>query len=1041
MGCWGAREMIRFVRKRAWLIGVCGVAAGMAPVAAAAQEEAPSTAESFRIGTSGSVCDAQGVALGASRESVFERRWAILCRDVAQPVGEAFALRAGDNAAARLDAARRQRLACSPDTAVPLEGERAGAALSVRASECRDEAGLPWRSYHYRKGASFYAVEGLSAYDAALRLALRNLIEDRIVPGQLDILAIGAGGGSTVAARRNVIDPATLLGQGYRSNSAGAYVEAAELFQPAESGPAGGLEAGAADAGHRYEMAINRALQLSNLGEFEQAARQFADVAAMGAGDPVRSRLSRNYRAIDALNQGDLPGVTQILDEPVTPLAAGLADEAGGLRIDPATASGLNAAPTGQLAGVAGVEARLSVPERIAIIDGQADQLRATVLRLSGRPDEAEKLLAQAFARAGGVRDGRVLSTIRLNAQILSELALTHEARGRNAEAESALRRALALVESQYPDSASVNNARARLAGFLARHGQHAEARTIYRGIVENAAGNRNALVGMANLIRPYFDLLVAQASADQQALPELFLASQLVERPGAADAMELLARGLAGGDAEASALFRQSQEVSRELERTRMLIARQDAFVAAGGTVPAGEDLAQRQQGLLDTQAKLVNALAEYPQYRAISNRTVSLEDMRGLLEPGEAYLKLVQLGDAIYAVYVAPDAARGWRVARSAAEIAGLAGTLRATISLDIGGRQQTYPFEVETAAELHDALLGPVAAEIASVRHLMFEPDGAMLQLPLNLLTGDRAGIAAYRRRVERGGGEFDFTGIGWLGRTTAVSTALSAATFRDARRAPASTASRSYLGLGENLPLGPVTETPSVRGGGGDTLQGPGCDWPAVVWNRPISARELRDAASVFGSGQAELMTDGAFTDTAVMARRDLASYRIIHFATHGLVTAPREGCPARPALLTSFGGEGSDGLLGFNEIFDLRLDADLVILSACDTAALASVEATREAGVGTGGGQALDGLVRAFIAAGGRQIIASHWPAPDDYGATRRLFSTFFADRGQSVADALRLAQRPLMDDPQTSHPFYWAGFAIVGDGGQALRVR
>ncbi len=75
-------------------------------------------------------------------------------------------------------------------------------------------------------------------------------------------------------------------------------------------------------------------------------------------------------------------------------------------------------------------------------------------------------------------------------------------------------------------------------------------------------------------------------------------------------------------------------------------------------------------------------------------------------------------------------------------------------------------------------------------------------------------------------------------------------------------------------------------------------------------------------------------------------------------------------PARPALLTSFGGPQSDGLLTFKEIYDLRLDADIVILSACDTAGKATVQATREAGVTSGGGNALDGLVRAFIARAG-----------------------------------------------------------------------
>ena len=128
---------------------------------------------------------------------------------------------------------------------------------------------------------------------------------------------------------------------------------------------------------------------------------------------------------------------------------------------------------------------------------------------------------------------------------------------------------------------------------------------------------------------------------------------------------------------------------------------------------------------------------------------------------------------------------------------------------------------------------------------------------------------------------------------------------------------------------------------------------------------------------------------------------------------------------------------------FDEIFNLHLDADLVILSACDTAGGASLEATREAGVTSGGGQALDGLVRAFIAAGGRQVIASHWPAPDDYNATERLIGGFFADRTgtESIAVALQRSQRALMDDPLTSHPFYWAGFAIVGDGERPLHAR
>ena len=134
-------------------------------------------------------------------------------------------------------------------------------------------------------------------------------------------------------------------------------------------------------------------------------------------------------------------------------------------------------------------------------------------------------------------------------------------------------------------------------------------------------------------------------------------------------------------------------------------------------------------------------------------------------------------------------------------------------------------------------------------------------------------------------------------------------------------------------------------------------------------------------------------------------------------------------------MTSFGGAGSDGLLSFSEIYDLQLDADLVILSACDTAGKAGLAATREAGVATGGDFALDGLVRAFVGAGGRSVIASHWPVPDDYDATERLISGLFvAPPGTPMASALRAAQAKLMADPATSHPYYWAGFAIIGDG-------
>lgn len=987
--------------------------------------EAPSAAERFPIGTSGSVCEAQGVAMGDARASIYERKWMILCRDIARPVGSAFALRGGDYLT-RAAAGREEALECAAAGNVAIEG-----AGNVAVTDCRGQtSGLPWRLYSHSSGGTTYVVEGLAGYDSALQLAMANLVADKVVPGTVEVVTLGTGDPTAIArARAAVSDVDTLIGQGYRGNSAGAYAEAAELFAAAPALLSG--EA-AENPARLHEMKVNRALQLSNLGAFDQSARLFAEAREVSVRDPVQGRLGRNFEAIDAINRGDLTAVTTILDRQMPPLvapAAGSVD--GSLQIDNSTAASINASDGTALAGILGQETRLSPTERAMILDAQALQLRGTASRLQGDTAAARGYLDRAYADAMRVRNGRVVSIMRLRSQILSEMALTYEAEGRMDEGEGLLRQAIGLVESQYPESASVNAARARLAGFLYRRDRKPEAADIYRSIAGNVAGSRGALVGMANLMQPYFDLLTGESAPQPQSVNDLFLAAQLVERPGAADTLAQLSRQLEGGDSRSSDLFRQSLALSREVERNRMRAIQAEATGDTAGLAEAQD----RQKRLLDAQLQLMNALAEFPQYRAVANRYITLDELRGALRPDEAYLKMAQLGGSTYAIYVSPSTAKGWRIDKSAQEIGESVAALRDSISVTVNGVRSTYPFDVDAALALHDALLGPVAAELPPVQHLVFEPDGALLQLPVNLLTGDRAGVAAYNSRVDAGGDEFDFTGIGWLGRDRAISTALSAASFRDARQAPASKASLSYLGLGHNAPLGPVTALPvrSVAAG-----SEPGCDWPIAAWNSPISPSELQAASGIFGRSNSQLMTEAAFTDTAIMARPDLASFRIVHFATHGLVTAPRAGCPARPALLTSFGDGQSDGLLGFGEIFNLTLDADLVILSACDTAGQASLEATLEAGVTTGGGQALDGLVRAFIAAGGRQVIASHWPAPDDYNATERLFSGFFAGSGGTVGDALLRAQRGLMDDPQTSHPFYWAGFAIVGDGAKPL---
>lgn len=414
-----------------------------------------------------------------------------------------------------------------------------------------------------------------------------------------------------------------------------------------------------------------------------------------------------------------------------------------------------------------------------------------------------------------------------------------------------------------------------------------------------------------------------------------------------------------------------------------------------------------------------------------------LSMSDLQAALRPGEAYYEMRFLGQDGYAIFITPDGGKAFRLAASTDQLAERVRALRNSIVRLDDGRFITAPYDMALAHQLYVDLFGPIDAEMASVRHLIYEPDGAFLELPPGLLVTDRASVAAYAARTAHSDADlFDFTGVSWLGRGRDVTTAVSPKAFVDVRAAPASRARRTYLGLGSNarpdLMAGFLSPRPAAN-----ALER--CAWPAEAWQNPISARELIAARDYLGAERSTIVTGRAFSDTGIQGRDDLADYQVVHFATHGLVTAPRPECPAQPALLTSFGNGGSDGLLSFREIYDLRIDADLVILSACDTAGMATVEASLEAGVATGGGFALDGLVRAFVAAGARTVVASHWPVPDDFDATETLILGMIkAEAGTPVGAALRQAQAELMDKAVTSHPYYWAAFAVVGDGERAL---
>jgi CHAT domain-containing protein len=188
-------------------------------------------------------------------------------------------------------------------------------------------------------------------------------------------------------------------------------------------------------------------------------------------------------------------------------------------------------------------------------------------------------------------------------------------------------------------------------------------------------------------------------------------------------------------------------------------------------------------------------------------------------------------------------------------------------------------------------------------------------------------------------------------------------------------------------------------------------------------------EVLSIARLFPPDRRQVRLGGAATESG-FKKEDLAQYRILHLATHGLID---DSAPGRSGLLLAPGDGTEDGLLQGTEILNLKLDADMVVLSACGS------------GLGTlVRGEGLVGLSRAFFYAGTRSLVVSLWNVDD--ASTAEVMKAFYRrlsrgpsrgpSPGLSRAEALREAKRDLLrsDRPLYHHPYYWAPLVLVGRG-------
>lgn len=537
----------------------------------------------------------------------------------------------------------------------------------------------------------------------------------------------------------------------------------------------------------------------------------------------------------------------------------------------------------------------------------------------------------------------------------------------------------------------------------------------------------------------------------------EVFAALQdaLAGRAGTAIANAAARNAAAGRSTGLEALVRRRQDLSDQWNANEAL------FVQAAGVV--GADAAALRQRLAtdrqqrETEMAVIDARlhAEFPAYaKLVRPLPISLAAAQALLASDEAFLLVLPSAFGTHVVAVSRDAARwarsDWNDARVASSVRRLLWNVGANVTVDAETERRWIaeggpgnPFDRRGAYALHEEIVAPVAGVLAGKRHVFIVAGGALSGLPFGVLVtqpprGSDTDPAALRATP-------------WFADAHAlvvIPSVQSLEVLRSRRgrgRAPAGAG--SFTGYGDPL-LDGKAQARGGRGGyvgvsarsafaPGMTAAGAGRADTAQLRRLarlPGTALELEAMRQALGAPPGSLHLAGQATEAAFRSA-DLSHVRILALATHGLM-AGELGGEAQPGLVfTPPAGpsDQDDGFLAASDVATLRLVADWVILSACNTAA----------GDGSEGAPGLSGLARAFFYAGARNLLVSHWPVLDEVASriTVDAIRRQRADPRLSRAEALQQAERAIRNDASHdggeiswAHPAAWAPFSLIGDG-------
>jgi CHAT domain-containing protein len=637
-----------------------------------------------------------------------------------------------------------------------------------------------------------------------------------------------------------------------------------------------------------------------------------------------------------------------------------------------------------------------------------------------GELNKADEMFVRALKATEDALGPKSLSV----ATILNNMAITRITAGENQSAEGLLLRSLKIRESllgeSHPELGQTLNL---LALYYRDNGKYQSAlkyarrgTQLYREwqLKANEDSADVAMMNMGGYVR-HIQLLssVLKNSRDARVVEEAFYVAQLIQQSKTEHAMAQMAVRASAGDVLLAEKARDYQDAIAARQHYGKQLMEEVSMANQQHNADKEQDIRKR----LSTASARISQLdaelqRDFPAYRELtSSEPIALSDAQRLLSSDEALIAWLVNDKEILLFLVRLDRSDFVKVDVGRERLTQLVKKLRTATELPAAG--DPLPFPHEQAHELYEQLFGPIEKNLAGIKHLILVPDGPLQSLSFSML--------------KVGAGEMANESAPWLARRYALTTLPAITSLRALRKFAKTPGQREpFVGFGD----------PDLKGGSGDTrgvkiarlfARGLIADTRAVAEMQPLpeTANELKSIAKSLKADANSIYLRQAATESAVK-KIPLSKYRTVAFATHGIMAGEFKGVQEPALVLTppTEGTEEDDGLLTASEVAGLKLDADWVILSACNTAAPD----------GTPGAQGFSGLTKAFFYAGARSLLVSHWAVESNSAMklTTRMFEEI--EKGATKSEALRRSMMALADDPETSHPAFWAPFVVVGEG-------